>query len=220
MVSFRNRLDAGLRLAEALADRTFERPIVLALPRGGVPVAEPVARVLGAPLDVLISAKLGAPGQPELGFGAVSEGDAVYLDRDTVRLLALSEEEVDMAIAEARAKVARRVARYRGGRALPSLQGRTVIVVDDGIATGGTARAAVRSVRRQGPARIVLAVPVASEATVEEFQEEVDEVVCVAAPRSLWAIGAWYDDFSQLSDAEVLEPLQRLSGGEVEPAPI
>jgi len=220
MIIFRDRFDAGEQLASKLLHLRGERPVVLALPRGGVPVAERVARMLGAPLDVLVSAKLGAPGQPELGFGAVAEGEAVYVDPDSVRLLALPIHEVEVEVARAHAKVLRRVQRYRGTRPLPDLEGRTVILVDDGVATGGTAHAAIRAVREQAPGRLVFAAPVISASTARELSEEVDELVCVEKPQNLWAIGAWYEDFRQLSDAEVLEPLRRSSGSEVEPAPI
>lgn len=200
-------MDAGEQLASLLLEQEptlpSERPFVLALPRGGVPVAVQVARSLDAPLEVVVSRKLGAPGQPELGFGAVAEGGGAYVDPDTVRLLALSEEAIDDVTEAAAKEVARRVERYRGGRPLPILRGHVAVLVDDGIATGGTAKAAIRSIRRLRPARLILAVPVASSSAQVDFEGEVDELVAVKMPESLWAIGAWYEDFSQLSDAEV-----------------
>lgn len=219
MILFRNRQDAGRQLASRLQHLQGESPLVLALPRGGVPVAEAIADALGAPLDVIISVKLGAPGREELGFGAISEGGARFVDPETVRLLGLGEEAIEEAVASATAKMERRVARYREGRQLPGLQGRTVILVDDGIATGGTARAAIQAVRSQSPAYLALAVPVAAAQTFRELRQEVDEAVCVEAPLNLWAIGAWYEDFGQLEDEQVLGPLRRLSSGE-EAAPL
>ncbi|AKU91249.1 phosphoribosyltransferase [Vulgatibacter incomptus] len=205
---FRDRTEAGEVLASMLPDLGDRTPIVLALPRGGLPVAVPVARALGAPLDVIVSRKLGAPGQPELGFGAVAEGGGRYVNRDTVRLLALSESRIAEVEAAERRELARRVEKYRGGKRLPSLEGRTVVLVDDGIATGGTVRAALESLRDLHPKRIVLAVPVAPAETARELREEVDELVCPEEPESLWAIGAWYEDFSQLRDEEVISWLQ------------
>ncbi|HWV37609.1 MAG TPA: phosphoribosyltransferase family protein [Vulgatibacter sp.] len=209
---FRDRADAGSQLASLLLERDprlpSERPFVLALPRGGVPVAVQVALALGAPLEVVVSRKLGVPDQPEFGFGAVAEGGGIHVDADTVRLLALSEETIER-VTEAQAQeVARRVERYRQGRPLPILRGRVAILVDDGIATGGTAKAAIRSVRRLRPDRLVLAVPVASASARTDFEREVDELVALKTPETLWAIGAWYEDFGQLSDAEVLAWLE------------
>ncbi len=208
MQFFRDRIDAGeqtaARLLDELPELTDQSPIVFALPRGGVPLGAIVARALMAPMELLVSRKLGAPSQPELGFGAVAEGGGRYVDEDTVRLLALSEAEVD-AVADAEGReVARRVARYRGRRPLPELPGHAAVLVDDGIATGGTCRAAILSLRALRPDRLVLAVPVAAAQTLRELRPLVDELVCVERPESLWAIGAWYQDFSQLSDDEVL----------------
>lgn len=223
MALFRDRIDAGVRLAARLLEREpglrNERPFVLALPRGGLPVAVQVARALGAPLDVVVSRKLGAPGEPELGFGAVAEGGGLYVDPDTVRLLALSQAEVDEVEAVARAEMERRVARYRHERPLPILRGHVAVIVDDGIATGGTAKAAIRSIRRLQPERLILAVPVAAASSAASFEGEVDDLVTVESPASLWAIGAWYEDFSQLSDDEVDAWLSAARSEEERPSP-
>ena len=212
MALFRDRVDAGQQLASLILEQEpalpGERPFVLALPRGGVPVAVQVARSLDAPLEIVVSRKLGAPDQPELGFGAVAEGGGAWVDPDTVRLLALSQDEIDAVTDAAAREVERRVARYRHGRPLPILRGHVAVLVDDGIATGGTAKAALRSIRRLRPERVILAVPVAPASAQIDFEGEVDELLAVRMPESLWAIGAWYEDFAQLSDAEVSAWLQ------------
>lgn len=219
-------MDAGEQLASLLLEQEptlpAERPFVLALPRGGVPVAVQVARSLDAPLEIVVSRKLGAPDQPEFGFGAVAEGGGIYVDPDTVRLLALSAETIDRVAETATREVARRVERYREGRPLPILRGHVAVIVDDGIATGGTAKAAIRSIRRLRPERLILAVPVASSSAQVDFEGEVDELVAVKMPESLWAIGAWYEDFSQLTDAEVsawLEAARSARAGRELPSP-
>ncbi len=176
---------------------------MLGLARGGVPVAYEVARALGAPLDVLVVRKVGAPGNPEYGVGAVAEGGVRVLDHQAIRELLISHEELEAAVARARAEVDARVKRYRGDRALQEVKGRTAIVVDDGLATGGTARAALRAVRARGPRRLVLAVPVGAPDAVESLRKEADEVVCVLEPELLWAVGLWYEHFEQTSDAEI-----------------
>src|SRR5690606_39208171 len=163
MSTFRDRTEAGERLATALEGREFDRPIVLGLPRGGVPVAVPVAERLGAPLDVLVSRKLGAPMQPELGFGAISEAGALWVDEETVQLLGLEKTSIDAIAARERAEMERRVRAFRGGRPL-RLEGRTAVLVDDGVATGGTVRAAVRAARHRGAGRGVVAGPRAAAA--------------------------------------------------------
>lgn len=201
---FRDREEAGRLLAQRLREYASEAPVVLALPRGGVAVGYEVARALNAPLDVLTVRKLGVPWHPELGMGALAEGGAVYVNREVLAAAELDPEELRTVIAEESRELERRVQRYRGGRPLPELTGRTVILVDDGLATGGTARAAVRALRGLGARRIILAVPVAASQTTEQLREEVDSLVCVQEPGNLWAIGTWYEDFHQMSDDEVL----------------
>jgi putative phosphoribosyl transferase len=201
---FRDREEAGRLLAERLREYVGEAPVVLALPRGGVAVGYEVARALDAPLDVMIVRKLGVPWQPELGMGALAEGGALYLNREVLASVDLDTEEVTKVISEETRELERRVQRYRGGRPLQDLTGRTVILVDDGLATGSTARAAVRALRGFGARSIILGVPVAASQTAEAIREEVDVLVCVQEPRALWAIGTWYEDFHQMSDEEVL----------------
>jgi putative phosphoribosyl transferase len=207
---FRNRADAGRRLAAALRKYAGAPDVVvLALPRGGVPVAYEVARALGAPLDVFLVRKLGVPGQPELAMGAIATGGTRVLNHGVVAGLGIPEEVVDAVAAREAQELARREREYRGGRPAPDVRGRTVILVDDGLATGATMRAAAAALRQHEPARIVVAVPAAAAETCEEMSREVDEVVCAATPEPFMAVGLWYDDFSQTSDAEVRELLER-----------
>jgi putative phosphoribosyl transferase len=201
---FRDREEAGRLLAERLKEYVSETPMVLALPRGGVAVGYEIARLLGAPLDVLVVRKLGVPWHPELGMGAIAEGGALYLNREVLLEVELNSDELKAVLAEETHELKRRVELYRGGRPLPDLTGRTVILVDDGLATGGTARAAVRALRSFGATPIILAVPVAAAPTAESLREDVDTLVCVDEPRDLWAIGTFYEDFHQISDEEVL----------------
>jgi putative phosphoribosyl transferase len=205
---FRDRRDAGRRLASELAGYADEDPIVLALPRGGVPVGYEVAHALDAPLDVWVVRKIGVPWHPELGVGAIEEGGSVYLERGMLAALGLSEQELADVIQRERAHVHERVKLFRRGGARPKLAGRTVLLVDDGIATGGTVRAALRAVRAQSPRRTVLAVPVAAPETLDQLASEVDEAVCLLSPRSLHAIGLWYQDFRQVSNDEVVHLLE------------
>jgi putative phosphoribosyl transferase len=206
---FADRRDAGHRLAAELLPRHYADPVVLALPRGGVPVGFEVARALGAPLDVLLVRKIGAPGQPELGVGAVVDGaePQIVLDDDLVRLVAPPPGYLEQEIERQLSEIERRRKLYAGARPPLSVAGRTAIVVDDGIATGGTARAALRAIRRIGPRRLVLAVPVVSEDIVDALASEADEVVAVSRPARLYAVGAHYEDFAQTSDDEVIRLL-------------
>jgi predicted phosphoribosyltransferase len=207
---FRNRTDAGRQLAAKLAAYT-NRPgvLVLALPRGGVPVACEVARALGAPLDVFLVRKLGVPGYEELAMGAVATGGVRVLNDEIVRGLGISDHEIDAAAARELQELARRERLYRGDRPLPDIAGRTVILVDDGLATGATMRAAIAAVRQQQPARIVVAVPTASPDTCEVLKAEADDVVCAMTPEPFLAVGHWYEDFTQTTDDEVRELLAR-----------
>ena len=205
-VPFPDRDTAGRLLAEKLKDlNESQRTWVLALPRGGVPVGRRVASALGAPLDVIVTRKIGHPRQPELGLGAIAEGGAgpVY-DTGALATLRLTPGDLAGVVAAEQAEVARRVTVYRGGRPLPDVAGLTVIVVDDGLATGVTARAAVRSVRAAGAAEVVLAVPVASPSAARALAAEADRVVTLATPAGFSSVGEWYIEFAQLTDAAVL----------------
>jgi len=207
---FGNRAEAGQRLAAKLGQYA-NRPdvLILALPRGGVPVAYEVAQALHAPLDIFLVRKLGLPGHEELAMGAIASGGARVLNEDVVQNLRVPEEVIAAVAAREQQELERRERAYRGDRPAPSVRGRTVILVDDGLATGSTMRAALAALRRQGPARIVVAVPVGAPATCAEFQNEADEVVCARTPEPFYAVGLWYGDFSQTTDEEVHDLLER-----------
>jgi putative phosphoribosyl transferase len=209
MNRFADRIDAGQRLARLLHAYRGQRAVVLGLPRGGVPVAWEIARTLDLPLDVVVVRKLGAPDNPELGMGAVAEGGERHLDPDVVRSVGASPAWVEAVTARERAELGRRVERFRGGRPPLPLSGATALVVDDGVATGGTALAALRAVRARRPARVVLAVPVAPHHTLAALRAAADDVVCVLPVDVLWAVGAFYDDFAPVDDAVVVALLQR-----------
>jgi predicted phosphoribosyltransferase len=207
---FEDRIDAGRRLAGALLHLKDTRPVVLALPRGGVPVAAEIARALSAPLDLVLVRKIGAPFQPELAIGAIAEAGAgeaaapeLVTDPDLIRQLGVPEDYVEETRQEALVEIARRQDLYRGGRTPPDLAGRTVILVDDGIASGATMRAALRAVRRRKPGRLVLAVPVAPRDSLNELGKEADEILCLSVPRDFYAVGQFYRDFRQTGDSEV-----------------
>ncbi|HEV3134676.1 MAG TPA: alpha/beta family hydrolase [Acidimicrobiia bacterium] len=206
---FRDRREAGRRLAERLSGLRASSPLILGLPRGGVPVAYEVAKGLGAPLDILVVRKLGVPYQPELGMGAVGEDGVRVLNADVVRQAGVTEAQLGQVEARERAEVEERATRLRGGRPAMPLEGRTVVIVDDGLATGGTARAAVRVARERGATRVILAVPVAPPETVATLRRDADDVVAVETPEPFFAIGGWYSDFSPTSDDEVVELLVR-----------
>ncbi|MBI3770286.1 MAG: phosphoribosyltransferase [Deltaproteobacteria bacterium] len=210
MSVFKDRRDAGRQLAVPLQRYASERPVVVALPRGGVPVGYEVARALGAPLDIMVVRKLGAPGQPELGIGAVVDGDHPerVLNDDVVRLLDVSAEYLRGEIECQLAEIHRRQQAYRGGRPPVGVAGRTAIVVDDGLATGASMRAALRGLRRAGPRRLVLAVPVAPTETLATLAAEADDVVCLSTPSPFGAVGYFYDDFEQTDDVEVVALLE------------
>ncbi|HTU20566.1 MAG TPA: phosphoribosyltransferase [Gemmataceae bacterium] len=207
---FRDRAEAGRVLAGKL-DSYANRPdvLVLALPRGGVPVAYEVARALHAPLDVFLVRKLGLPGQEELAMGAIATGGTRVLNEEVVGELNIPEEVIDMVAAEEQQELNRREHEYRDGRPPPAVRGRTILLIDDGLATGTTMRAAVAALRQQGPARIVVAVPVGAVDTCAEFQQEADEVICARTPEPFRAVGLWYDDFTQTRDEEVRDLLAR-----------
>ncbi|MEU1126887.1 phosphoribosyltransferase [Streptomyces sp. NPDC005899] len=211
---FTDRTDAGRQLAGALRHLGRRDPVVLGLPRGGVPVAYEVARELRAPLDVAVVRKLGVPHHPELGFGAIGEGGARVISDDIVRHAGVREKDLAAVERAEEAELARRAHAYREGRPRLPLTGRTVIVVDDGIATGATARAACQVVRAQGAGYVVLAVPVASPDVAVRLREDVDEVVCLSTPGLFSAVGEWYRDFSQTSDEEVVSLLARAPSGD------
>jgi len=207
---FRNRTEAGQLLARKLR-RYADRPdvIVLALPRGGVPVASEVARALRAPLDVFLVRKLGVPGQEELAMGAIATGGVKVLNEDVVRALKIPQRVIDSVAAQEARELERRERLYRGDRPAPDVNGRTVILVDDGLATGSSMRAAVAALRQKNPRRIVVAVPIAAAATCREFEAEVDEIVCYQTPEPFYSVGLWYEDFSQTTDEEIRQLLER-----------
>ncbi len=207
---FSNRAEAGQLLAEKLEKYAGrDDVIVLGLPRGGVPVAYEVARRLGVPLDVFIVRKLGVPGFEELALGAIASGGVRVLNEDVVRALPNANELIESVTTRELAELARREQIYRDGRPAPDIRGRTVILVDDGLATGATMRAAVAALRQLGAAKIVVAVPVGAADTCREIEQEVDETVCAIAPEWFQAVGQFYEDFSQTSDDEVRELLAR-----------
>jgi predicted phosphoribosyltransferase/pimeloyl-ACP methyl ester carboxylesterase len=207
---FADRSEAGRKLAARLQKYKDQNPVILGLPRGGVPVAYEVAKTLNAPLDVIIVRKLGAPGQSELGIGAVVDGDhpETILNREVMSALRVSRDYLEREIHNQLKEIHRRNQAYRSGRPRVELKDRCVIVVDDGIATGGSIRAALRGVRRQKPRKVVLAVPVGSSDTLESLRDEVDDVVCLTRPAMFFGIGEFYMDFHQLTDAEVISLLE------------
>ncbi len=203
MQRFADRADAGRRLGEFLAGYRGRDVLVLGLPRGGVPVAFEVAKALASPLDVLVVRKLGVPGQPELAFGAIGEDGVRVINESVLRHVVISDAEIAEVEVEQRTELARRIARYRGGRTPQPLAGRVVLIVDDGFATGSTARAACLVARARGAARLVLAAPIGAPDTIAELRSYADEVVCLGAPRYFSAVGQGYDDFRQTSDEQV-----------------
>ena len=215
MALFHDRRDAGRQLAAELGDyRDRDDLLVLGLPRGGVPVAYEVARALQAPLDVFVVRKLGAPGHEELAMGAIASGGARVLNRRVVEAYRLSEQDVQRVADREGVELARREQAYRGERPPLRIEGRTVILVDDGLATGATMRAAVVALREHGAERVVAAVPVSSVDTCAQFEDLVDEIVCARTPEPFVAVGVWYEDFSATSDDEVRQLLKDASGDE------
>lgn len=211
-MSFRDRHEAGQFLAQKLLQyRDEPETIVLALPRGGVPVAFEVAKALDAPLDIFLVRKLGVPGHEELAMGAVADGGVVVLNEDVVGPLNIPEDIIEDAIRRESRTIQKQRAKYRDGQPAPAIQGRTVILVDDGLATGSTMRAAVAALRKQRPKRLIIAVPVGAPDTCAELGSEVDEIICAIMPQHFMAVGIWYDDFSPTSDGTVRALLSEAS---------
>jgi len=209
MSRYQGRRHAGRVLASALRNYAGRSDVtVLALPRGGVPVAYEVARQLGAPLDVLVVRKLGVPGHEELAMGALASGDVQVINEEVVSALDVSQSAIAAAVSEESRELARRERAYRGKRPPSDVSGRTVILVDDGLATGSTMRAAVAGLRQRGPERIVVGVPIAAPSTCEELACEVDDIVCAVTPEPFYAVARWYADFRQTTDQEVRELLE------------
>lgn len=215
---FRDRRDAGRRLAASLEHLRGERPVIVGIPRGGVPVAAEVASALQAPLDVTVVRKVGAPQNPEYAIGALAEGGVRVFSDAAVRAVRLSDRELDALAMHAERELSRRLARYRGARAPLALRGRTAILIDDGLATGRSALAAVRSLRGRGAARVILAVPVAAPESVRLLRGDADAVVCVHEPEDLWAVGYWYEDFLPTTEEEVIAWLDRHRQSPPDPA--
>lgn len=206
---FYDRAEAGRKLADTLTEYASQPDMVLALPRGGVPVAFEVARMLHVPLDVLIVRKLGVPGHEELAMGAIASGGARVLNERVVNELSIPEEAISRVAARELEEIERREQLYRGDRKTPQFRDQKIVLVDDGLATGSTMRAAIQAVRQQQPAKIVVAVPVGACDTCAEFQQEADHVLCLHAPQQFYAVGAWYENFSQTTDQEVCDLLAK-----------
>jgi predicted phosphoribosyltransferase len=207
---FKDRADAGQKLAARLTHYANRGDVlVLALPRGGVPVAYEVAKELNVPLDIFLVRKLGVPGQEELAMGAIASGGVRVVNEDIVNYLGIPNEVIDAVAAREQRELERREGAYRDGRPPPDVKDRVVILIDDGLATGSTMRAAAAALRLQKPRRLVVAVPVSSPETCNEFRSEVDEIVCAFTPKHFQGVGLWYEDFSQTSDEEVRELLKR-----------
>ena len=206
---FDDRYDAGNSLADELMKYKDENAVILALPRGGVPLGFQVARSLKAPLSVLVSRKVGAPGHEEFGIGAIAEEDTLYLDEDTIDSMRIDTDAITKTIDKEKAELRRRVEVYRDNQSIPSLKNKTVILVDDGLATGGTAKAAIEALKKLEAGKIVFAVPVCAKQSANEIVELVDEMICLHSPRNLRAIGLYYDDFGQTTDEEVVRLLQK-----------
>lgn len=204
MAPFKDRRDAGRKLAQKLSAYAGQSNLlILALPRGGVPVAYEVALALNAPMDIFIVRKLGLPGREELAIGAIASGGIRVLNSDILRMLSIPEEVMNFVVKREAAELQRREKLYRGNRPFPEVRDHTVVLIDDGLATGASMRAAIAGLRAQGPARIVIAVPTAAPDVCDAFRSEVDEIVCAVTPEPFYGVGRWYEDFSQVTDEEV-----------------
>jgi predicted phosphoribosyltransferase len=209
---FKDRTDAGRQLADALAPYQREDAIILALPRGGVLVGSEIAQRLNKPLDILVVRKVGAPWHEELAVGAVGPGEVLFLNRHLINSLGIPENLLNERIHRERAELERRLKRFRGNRLFPDLQNRTIILVDDGLATGATARAAIEAVKALGAGKVVLAVPVGAQSTVSMLRREVDDLICLEQPEDFQAVSLWYQQFPQNSDTEVIHLLEKAWG--------
>jgi predicted phosphoribosyltransferase len=218
MALFKDRRDAGRKLAQKLLEYANRGDVVvLALPRGGVPVAFEVAKALHAPLDIFLVRKLGVPGHEELAMGAIASGGVRVLNNSVIQLLRIPDELIDLAAAKEQQELERRERAYRGDRPKPEVRGRTIILVDDGLATGASMRAAIAALRTQEPAKIIVSVPTAAPETCAEFEAEVDDIICAPTPQNGCGVGAWYEDFSQTTDAEVRELLEQAAHWQAQP---
>lgn len=208
---FRNRTDAGIQLADQLSEKFYEQPLVLALARGGVPVGFEVAKKLRAPLDTVVVRKIGLPHNPEYGIGAIAPGDVLILDVHTIKSLGISKKEVDMAVRKEMEEMERRIVHYQSGKWTAEFVAKTIIVIDDGLATGVTARAALESVRfNYKPSQLIFASPVCAADSIQTLNEFADEVICLLKPDSLVSVGMWYETFDQVTDEEVLACLSAI----------
>lgn len=205
---FENRQEAGKQLAIKLAKFQDESPIVLALPRGGIPIGFEIAKALHAPMDVLVVRKIGSPYNPELGIGAIAEDNVQVLDESTINLLKISKKELNRAINKQRKEVKRRVTLYRNNNPLPILKNKVIILVDDGLATGVTARCAIAFIKKRKPRQLIFASPVCAYGTVGKFKNLVDNVICITTPVNFAAVGSWYRQFEQVTDEEATKILQ------------
>lgn len=208
-LKFKDRIHAGKKLGQRLLLRNFHEPVVLALPRGGVPVAEEVALILGAPLDVVIARKIGAPGHEEFGIGALSEDEVPHFNPGMSNYFNITGAEVNSILKAETEELRRRIAHYRGGRELPDLEGKTVILIDDGLATGATATAAGAFLRTRHPKELIFAVPVCPENIGANVRQSFDEIIFLHSPHNFQAVGLWYENFSEVKDAEVMSILNR-----------
>ena len=205
---YKDRQDAGRKLAESLTKYIDEEPVIIALPRGGVVIGYEVAKKLHAPLDIIVARKIGAPFQPELGVGAIAQNGIRIINSETIRLLGVTEPQIEQIIKWETSEMDRRISLYRKGLPSLNLHGKTVIVVDDGLATGISTRAAVRSVKQMHPKKIILAVPVCPHDSAEKFRQEVDDFFCLNEPADFYAVGSHYADFKQVTDEEVIDIMQ------------